>query len=56
MSLFSLVLIVGVLGAITLLLLVYSLLCQAQKGDAYLEKMGLGEGSCLDNWLNRRDN
>ena len=43
MSLYLLATIIGILGGVLILMVIFSLLSQAQKGDAYLGQMGLGE-------------
>jgi hypothetical protein len=40
--------VVGIMGAALMLVLIFSLACQAQKSDAYLEQLGRGEGDCLE--------
>ena len=48
MSLYFLVMIVGILGGVFMLVVIFSLLSLAQKADTYLDHMGLGEaGDCL---------
>ncbi len=38
----------GVLGILCMAVLIFGLAAQAQKADAYLEKLGRGEGDCLE--------
>ncbi len=53
MSLYLLATIVGILGGVLILVVIFSLLSLAQKGEAYLDQMGLGEGG---GWLKNRQN
>ena len=45
--------IVGISGGVLILVVIFSLLSCAQKGEAYLDQMGLGEGG---GWLENRQN
>ncbi|MCL4503422.1 MAG: hypothetical protein M1438_16475 [Deltaproteobacteria bacterium] len=47
MAIYSLGMLGSILG-LSLIVVIFSLLCQAQKGDAYLEQLGRGEGGCLE--------
>ena len=51
LSLYLLVTIVGILGVVLILVVIFSLLSMAKKADACLEQMGLGEGG---GWLENR--
>ena len=51
MSLYFLVMIVGILGGVFMLVVIFSLLSLAQKADTYLDQMGLGEAG---DWLENR--
>ncbi len=45
--------IVGILGGVLILLVIFSLLRQAQREDAHLDQLGLGEGG---GWLENCQN
>jgi hypothetical protein len=50
LSLYFLVTIVGILGGVFMLVVIFSLLSMAQMEDPYLDQMGLGEaGDWLEN-------
>ncbi len=53
MSLYLLLTIVGILGGVLILVVIFCLLTQAKRADAYLEQMGLGEGG---GWLENCQN
>lgn len=53
MSLYLLATIAGILGGVLILVVIFSLLSHSQKGDVYLDQMGLGEGG---GWLENRQN
>lgn len=53
MSLYLLVTIVGILGEVLILVVIFSLLSMAKKADACLEQMGPGKGG---GWLENRQN
>ena len=43
MSLSALATILGIFGGVLLLVVIFSLLTMAQRGDAHLDRLGLGE-------------
>ena len=51
MSLYFLVTIVGILGGVFMLVVIFSFLSMAQMEDPYLDQMGLGEAG---DWLENR--
>lgn len=50
-SLSLLAMIIGIFGAVMILLIIFSLLSLAQQGDAHLDQMSLGEAR---GWLENR--